>query len=52
MREAELDGGTLTEIEGKKLLQQLQEMATNKQCKLRVDVQSAYLFDKKYSNKI
>lgn len=30
MREAELDGGTLTEIEGKKLLQQLQEMATNK----------------------
>ena len=31
MREAELDGGTLTEIEGKKLLQQLQEMATNKQ---------------------
>ena len=26
MREAELDGGTLTEIEGKKLLQQLQEI--------------------------
>ena len=44
MREAELDGGTLTEIEGKKLLQQLQEMATNKQYQnvFRMYVQKTY----------